>query len=165
MEKVLELNKILDEEIDFCEKFENLLSQKKEILVHSKVDKLKDFDEKIYDAQKRLQELNLSRINISKEFGDGNVNLSDIIKTIDDKKLANELETKRKKIQVFAQKIAIMNKVINSLIEHSLKMIDGSILAIASAIKTSQTKGDYYNKLGVKEEQHLRTLSAIIEDA
>ena len=48
MEKVLELNNILDEEIQFCEKFEELLLQKKELLIHSKATALKDFDERIY---------------------------------------------------------------------------------------------------------------------
>ena len=57
MEKVLELNNILDEEIQFCEKFEELLLQKKELLIHSKATALKDFDERIYEAQAKLQQI------------------------------------------------------------------------------------------------------------
>ena len=165
MDKIIELNRILDEEIQFCEKFESLLLQKKELLIHAKAKQLKEFDDKIYEAQKRLQELNENRINITKQFGNAKMNLSDIINELSDKNAAKELETKRKKIQIFAQKISIINKVINSLIEHSLKMIDGSIFAIANAMSQSQSKGDYYNGHGEKQQQQGVTLSAIIEEA
>lgn len=165
MKKVLELNNILDEEIKFCEKFEELLLQKKELLIHSKATSLKNFDEKIYEAQKKLQEITENRRSITKSFGNENLKLSEIINSIQDKNLANELDSKRKKIQISAQKITLINKVINSLIEHSLKVIDGSILAIANAIAATQTKGDYYNSYGTKEQQEGMTISAIIEDA
>ena len=48
MDKVLELNKILDDEIQFCEGFEKLLVAKKELLVHSKATELKEYDEKSF---------------------------------------------------------------------------------------------------------------------
>jgi len=165
MEKVLELNQILDKEIEFCENFESLLLQKKELLIHSKANELKAFDNRIYDAQKQLKEINDTRINISKKFGNGDMKLSEIIKNIEDKATARELELKRKKIQAFAQNITVTNNVINSLIEHSLKLIDGSIYSIATAMASTQTKGDYYNKNGAKEQQNLSTISAIIEEA
>ena len=165
MEKVVELNNILDEEIKFCEKFEELLLHKKELLIHSKATALKEFDEKIYDAQKKLQQISENKLNITKKFGNEKMKLSEIIKTIENKNIAQELELKRKKIQISAQKITLLNKIINSLIEHSLKMIDGSILAIANAIAATQTKGDYYNGYGTKERQAGMTISAIIEDA
>lgn len=165
MEKVLELNQILDKEIEFCENFESLLLQKKELLVHSKANELKAFDDRIYDAQKELMAINDTRINVSKKFGNGDMKLSEIIKNIEDKTTARELEIKRKKIQAFAHNITVTNNVINSLIEHSLKLIDGSIYSIANAMASVQTKGDYYNKNGTKERQNLSTISAIIEDA
>lgn len=165
MEKVIELNNILDEEINFCEKFEELLLHKKELLIHSRATSLKEFDEKIYEAQKRLQQISENRLNITKKFGNENMKLSEIINSLEDKKIAQELEVKRKKIQISAQKITLINKIINSLIEHSLKMIDGSILAIANAISATQTKGDYYNGYGIKERQEGMTISAIVEDA
>ena len=165
MEKILELNKILDEEIKFCEDFEELLLQKKELVMHSKVLQLKAFDEKIYAAQKRLEQISQNRSLITQKFGDENAKLSEIIKSIPNKVEANKLEEKRKKIQVSTQKITLINKIINSLIEHSLKIIDGSIFSIAAAIEKSQTKGDYYNNLGTKQKQETMTLSAIIEDA
>ena len=87
------------------------------------------------------------------------------LRCLEDKTAARELEIKRKKIQISAQKISLINKVINSLIEHSLKVIDGSILAIANAIAATQTKGDYYNGYGIKERQEGMTISAIVEDA
>lgn len=165
MEKVLELNNILDEEIQFCEKFEELLLQKKELLIHSKATALKDFDERIYEAQAKLQQITQNRLNVTKKFGNEQMKLSEIIGSLEDKTAARELEIKRKKIQISAQKISLINKVINSLIEHSLKVIDGSILAIANAIAATQTKGDYYNGYGIKERQEGMTISAIVEDA
>jgi len=165
MDKVLELNKILDEEIEFCEQFEDLLQQKKTVLIHSQASRLKDFDEKIYNAHKKLQELNQKRIKLTQKFGGEKVKLSDIIGSIENQAEAKKLEEKRKKLQVFAQKISIINKVINSLIEHSLKMIDGSITTIAQAMAKSQTKGDYYDKHGVTAKQHENICSAIIEEA
>jgi len=165
MDKVIELNQILDEEIAFCESFENLLLQKKDSLIHSKINQLKEFDNQIYNAQKRLQEISDNRIAISQKFGNGNLKLSEIIKNIDDNNMAKELETKRLKIEYFAQKITIVNKVVNSLINHSLQMIDGSIDAIANAMASVQTKGDYYNRNGIKEHQKLATIGAIIKDA
>ncbi len=165
MDKILELNKVLDEEIKFCEKFEELLLQKKELLIHSKANKLREFDDRIYEAQKKLRELNENRIKITQKFGNERTKLSDIIKELEDQNTAKELDIKRKKIQIFAQKITIINKVINALIEHSLKMIDGSILSIANAMAQAQSKDDYYNIHGEKHRHEGSTLSAIIEDA
>jgi len=165
MDKILELNQILDEEIEFCEKFENLLLQKKDSLIHSKITQLREFDNQIYNAQQRLQEISDNKTAVFQKFGNGNLKLSDIIKHIDDTHIAKELETKRVKIQYFAQKITMVNKVVNSLIDHSLKMIDGSIDAIANAMAAAQTKGDYYNKNGLKENQELATLGAIVKEA
>ena len=165
MDKLIELNEALDKELEFCENFENLLLQKKELLIHSKASKLKEFDDKIIDAQTQLKILNDNRIRISKQFGENNPSLSEIIKNLNDKAVAIELEQKRKKLQIFSQKIGIINKIVNTLIEHSLKLIDGNIEAIAKAMASKQTKGDYYNDQGMKSEQHLAPLSAIIEDA
>ncbi|MCQ2958348.1 MAG: flagellar protein FlgN [Candidatus Gastranaerophilales bacterium] len=165
MDKVLELNKVLDEEIEFCENFENLLLQKKELLIHSQASKLKEFDEKIYAAQKQLKELNDNRIKISEKFGNNTPSLSEIISNLNDRAAAIELEQKRKKLQIWGQKINIINKVVNALIEHSLKLIDGNIWSIAKAIEATQTKGDYYNKQGSKAQQQLPTMSAIVEEA
>jgi len=165
MDKVIELNRALDKELEFCEDFENLLLQKKELLIHSKASKLKEFDDKIIVAQAQLKTLNENRIRIVKQFGNNNPSLSVIIKNLNDKAMAIELEKKRNKLQIFAQKIGIINKIVNTLIEHSLKLIDGNIGAIAQAMALKQTKGDYYNDQGVKADQHLAPLSAIVEDA
>ncbi len=165
MDRILELNNVLDEEIKFCEKFEELLLAKKDVLIHSKPMMLKEFDDKIYEAQKKLAQLTESRRNITQKFGNENTKLSDIIKQISNPTEAKQLEEKRKKIQLFAEKIQITNKVINSLIEHSLKLIDGSIFTIAKAIAKTQNKGDYYNLYGKKEKQEVATISAIIEEA
>lgn len=165
MNKVLELNNILEEEIKFCEKFEELLLQKKDMVIHTKVSRLKEFDDQIYEAQKKLETLAQNRKSITAKFGNENLKLSDIIKNIEDKVSAQTLEEKRQKIQYSIKKITLLNKVINSLIEHSLKMIDGSISAIANAMAQSQSKGDYYNGYGEKQKQQGATLSAIIEDA
>ena len=165
MDKVLELNQILDTEIEFCEKYENLLTQKRDLLVHSKALELRACDEQIYAAQKELSQINTKRIDVSKEFGNGDLKLSDIIKNLEDKVQARELEIKRKKIEEFARKISTINDVVNSLLEHSMKLIDGTITSLASAIAATQTKGDYYNKDGTTEHQNLSTISAIIEEA
>ena len=165
MDKLVELNEALDKELEFCENFENLLLQKKELLIHSKASELKEFDDKILNAQTQLKILNDNRIRISKQFGENNSSLSEIIKNLNDKAVAIELEQKRKKLQIFSQKISIVNKIVNTLIEHSLKLIDGNIEAIAKAMASKQTKGDYYNEQGVKSEQQLAPLSAIVEDA
>ena len=165
MDKVLELNQILNEEIKFCEGFEQLLVDKKEVLIHSKAMQLKDYDEKIYQAHDKLNELKAARIEIIKKFGKEHSTLTELITTIQDKAMARELELKRQKLQNFVIKITAINKIINSLIEHSLKMIEGNIGAIAKATKDSQTKNDYYNNMGNKQQQEIHTLSAIIREA
>ena len=165
MDKVLELNNILDEEIKFCTKFEDLLVQKKDVVIHTKAARLKEFDEQIYAAHKKLETLAQNRKNIAAKFGNENLKLSEIIKNIQDEQTAKTLENKRKQLQNSITKITLLNKVINSLIEHSLKMIDGSIATIANAMAKTQTKGDYYNGYGEKQKQEIHTLSAIIEDA
>ena len=165
MDKVLELNSILDEEIKFCANFEELLVQKKEMVIHTQASRLKEFDEQIYAAHKKLESLTQNRKNITSKFGNKNLKLSEIISNINDKQAAQKLEAKRKHLENSIKRITLLNKVINSLIEHSLKMIDGSIATIANAMAKSQTKGDYYNGYGEKQKQEIHTLSAIIEDA
>ena len=134
-------------------------------MVHSKATELKEYDEKICKAQEKLQELTKIRQTVTSKFGDKHKTLSELISNIEDKAQRRELELKRETIRGFVYKITIINKVINSLIEHSLKMIDGSIGAIAKATVATQTKGDYYNQTGQKQQQEIQTLSAIIREA
>ena len=54
MDKLIELNEALDKELEFCENFENLLLQKKELLIHSKAEKLKEFDKKVAEYNNYL---------------------------------------------------------------------------------------------------------------
>ena len=164
MQKEENLSLILDEELKFCSEFENILTCKKEALIHRQIDKLEKFDEKIAEFQNRLKNITQQREEINKMFGDKNQTLENIINSIENKSTAEKLREKQKKLQIAAKKIDLINQVTASLIEYSLKVLDGSVMAIAKALNPSSANNDCYNIHG-KTNNETMLNSIIIEDA
>ena len=71
---------------------------------------------------------------------------------------------KQKKLQIAAKKIDLINQVTASLIEYSLKVLDGSVMVIAKALNPTNTNNDCYDIHG-KTNNSTRLNSVIIEDA
>lgn len=164
MQKEENLSLILDEELKFCSEFENILNCKKEALIHRQIDKLEQFDEKISEFQNKLKDITKQREEINKMFGDKNQTLENIINNIENKSTAEKLREKQKKLQIAAKKIDLINQVTASLIEYSLKVLDGSVMAIAKALNPKTTNNDCYDIHG-KTNSETRLNSIIVEDA
>ncbi|MDD3593138.1 MAG: flagellar export chaperone FlgN [Candidatus Gastranaerophilales bacterium] len=164
MKKVIELNQIIDNEIQICKEFDEILEAKKEAIMKSKVTELAQFDAKIVEYHKKLKEISVTRKLVNKKFGNENLYLSQIISLIEDKSEATKIKEKRNVIRNITQKIELNNKIINSLIDHSLKIIDGSILAIAMALSNGDLQSKVYGQKGEKIQNN-DIKSSIVEEA
>jgi hypothetical protein len=164
MQILLELEKLIDIEIQTFDGIEKKLLEKKETIIKGHADRLKTVDLQLLEYHKKLEQIVVHKKLINKEFGDENKTLSEIIKGIQDKNIAQRFENKKTIINTKTKKIQRLNEVIQELIQHALKLIEGSVLVIAEAFNPEGRIN--YDSQGRKQSgsSPMKT-SSIIEEA
>src|ERR1035437_2818471 len=131
---IKEFEKVLDKEINVYLKIEKCVLEKKQSLVVGDLKKLKviDFELNKYSAlAKKLEE---ERNKVTSSFDKNNLTLKEIIEKIEEKEKRDRLTTLREKLKKIVNSVKSHNDINVKLIEHALKMLELSVLAIAKAL-------------------------------
>jgi len=164
MQILVELEKLIDIEIQTFDGIEKKLLEKKETIIKGQADRLKTVDLQLIEYHKKLEQIVIHKKLINKEFGDENKTLSEIIKDIQDKNIAKRFENKKTIINAKTKKIQSLNEIIQELIQHALKLIEGSVLVIAEAFNPEGRIN--YDSQGRKQSgSSPMKISSIIEEA
>lgn len=158
MVNLLELENFINKEIESYSELEYYLVQKKNALINSDLEQLKNIDTSIretFDKIKRLAEQRLVLTGDKKIYDF----LFDLKNDINKKRIlskSNKLKNKAKSIK----KLDFIN---TELLKHSMKMVEGTVDVIVSAFKPQVSS---YNNLGRKNDvKSSISLSSIVEDA
>lgn len=152
---ILELEKILNQEIETYSKLEECINGKKESLIKGDIEKLGAVDvelEKYNIVVKKLEEKR-------KQIYPDNLTLREIIERIENREQASKISFLREKIKTSVINIQKQNTINNELLKHSLKIVENSINFIANALIP---EGSAYNQKGAsKTRKSLSGLSSV----
>lgn len=165
MELLLELEKNLDNQIQTVEKLEEKLAEKKTIIIKGDAKSLKNIDEQILSYSSDLAQLLEYRKHINKKLGDENKSLSDIIKEIEDKCIAQRLENKRRILTDKIKKINKLNIIGQELIKHAMNLIQGTVSIIAKALNPQTGKGAYDRRGQKSGKDLIPAISSMVREA
>lgn len=153
--EILELERILNQEIEAYSKLEEYISGKKNYLINNDMEKIKVVDTELQKYNCIVEKLEEKRKQISPD----NSTLKQIIERIENKEQANKISTLRDKIKNLSSNIQKQNIINMELLKHSLKIIENSIVVIANALVP---EGSAYNQKGaIKTEKRLFDLSSV----
>ena len=166
MNRFIELENQIDKEINAYLELNGYLDEKKQFLIKSDIKNLEIIDLKILELNKKLQEIFEERISVNKEFGDEKIILKQIIANVKDYNLHERLQSKYLKIKEIAKEIKRKNEINQILINHSLKIIEGTVKTIADTLNPIQVIENEYTKQGkLKVKQMQNVKSAIVKEA
>lgn len=162
---IIELEKVLSEEIETYTNLEKIIIAKKESLVKGDMEKLKNIDCEIEKFVSITQELDNKRISVSSKFSDENLTLEEIIEIIEkeDQKEAQQIANLRKQLKFKAENVQRQNKINAQLIENALKLIEFSINSIIKAVTPEAVS---YNNMGKFKNNNRNkiSVSSVIHD-
>jgi len=157
--EILELEKILNQEIEAYSKLEEYISGKKQHLINGDMEKIIAVDVKLEKYNQVVEKLEEKR----KQIYPDNSTLKEIIERIENKEQANRISKLRDKIKNLLSGIQKQNIINIELLKHSLKIIENSIVVIAN---TLVPEGSAYNQNGaIKTKKRLSNLSSIEHEA
>jgi len=153
--EIIELEKILNQEIEAYSKLEEYIIGKKQHLIKGDMEKIIVVDKELEKYNQVVEKLEEKR----KQIYPDNSTLKDIIERIENKEQANKISKLRDKIKNLLSNIQKQNIINIELLKHSLKIIENSIVLIAN---TLVPEGCAYNKKGaIKTEKRLSDLSSV----
>ncbi len=156
---ILELEKILNNEIEAYSKLEEYISEKRSYLVTGDIEKITAVDSELEKYNNVVEKLEEKRKQIYPE----NFTLKEIIKRIENKEHSNKISTLRDRIKDLLFNINRQNSMNQELLKYSLKIVENSIAVIANAIVP---EGSAYNRQGAtKIEKRLYDLSSVEHEA
>lgn len=157
--EIIELEKILNQEINAYSKLEGYIQEKKETIVNGDIKRLKNIDYEIEKFNSIICNLEKDRQKATAIFGHENLSINDIIEQIEDNEQIEKLSGLKFKLKKIIENIQRQNKIINSLIEHSLKLIEYSVNAIVNVISPEIA---FYNNNGkVKKSSNRMEISSV----
>ena len=152
---ILELEKILNQEIEAYSKLEEYISGKKQHLINNDMEKIIVVDAELEKYNYIVEKLEEKR----KQLYPDNSTLKEIIEKIENKDQAKKLFNLRNKMKSILSNIQKQNTINIELLKHSLKIVENSIVVIANALVP---EGSAYNKKGAtKAEKRLFDLSSV----
>jgi len=159
MEKdILELEKILEQEIEACENLEKQLTDKKESLIKGDIDAMLRADTELEKYNSAIEKLEEERKKLYPEHSA----LSDIIENIEDKNSADNLSGMREKFLSKLETVRHKNNLNEELIRHSLKIVDSSINSIINMFVPENSS---YNHKGLFEGESTQAISSVVHEA
>jgi len=157
--EILELEKLLNEEIEAYSKLEEYITDKKNCLISGDMTKVQSIDSELQKYNCAIEKLKEKRSEIYPE----NLTLKQIIDRIENKEHANKILSLRLKIKGIVTNIQKQNTISTELIKHSLKVIENSIISIANVLVP---EGSAYNKNGTAQKRdNIPHLSSIEHEA
>jgi len=142
---ILELEKILEQEINACSQLEKYISEKKDFLIKGDIENLIKTDIELEKYNSAVKKLDEKRIELNMD--------------------ENPLEIKNLKQQLKEKLVNIekQNNINDELIKHALKIIESSVLSITKVLVPESTS--YNNRGEIIKEENTPTISSIIHEA
>lgn len=161
--EVKELEKILNQEIEAYSRLERYIIDKKESLVSGDIDKLRNIDCEIEKIASETEILEKQRTQVTRKFGNENLTLKEIIEKIEQEDKTEKISGLRQKLKNIGGNIARQNKINAQLIEHSLRIIEYSVISIANILMPEASS---YNNFGkIKGSNNKPGVSSVIHEA
>lgn len=158
----IDLENLLKSELDVCLKLEESVLEKKKHLIHSDIEAMRLVDVEIERLSILLNNFEAKKTEMLKDFNKGkDFNL--FLNSLTDKNSANNVSSLRDRIKISAINIQKQNKINAQLIEHALKLVEGSLMIITNAFMPETSS---YNNLGKKQKfQSKNSVSSIVKEA
>lgn len=159
---ILELENILNQEIDVFSELEKYTIEKKQHLINSDIENLRSVDIEIEKLSVTISDLELKKSQLLSKTGKLQ-DLTGAIEELVDKEKASTLTILKNKIKDLVLNIYKQNNINAQLIEHSLKLIEQTVLIITNTLMPETSA---YNSSGkVKKNQTKTGVSSIIQEA
>ncbi len=161
---ILDYNKIVDEEIFAYEALKDLYVEKEEVLIKGKREDLFNIDTKILNQAKQIQEIEVRRAVITKALGNEKITLTNIIEKLktENSELAENFAIQRQKLQDLTKDLKKLQEKHQSLVEHSLKIVEKTIDIIYSV---AAPQSEQYDKSGNNTKiNENNVISSVIEE-
>ncbi len=163
-EQIQKLENIVDKEIDGYKNIEKLYADKKEMLIHGKVNDLFNIDAKITDTYKNINDCSEARKQMARNMEVQGFSLTDIINKIktQDAEAAKKFEEKKEEVNVLAQNIFKLEKVNLELLKHGIHVTGKTMEIILKSVKPVTEE---YNQKGKNITKNQLEMSSIVEEA
>ena len=160
----IELEKYIDEEISGYETMEKLYTDKREILIHGKSDKLLNVDALILNTLKSVNNTVTKRVGVLSKLNIKKPNMSEIIKFLrqNEPSAVERFEEKKKQINELSKKISKLEKLNLELTKHGINMTNKTLEAILKSVSISTNE---YDKRGKNIAGENLEMSSIVEEA
>lgn len=156
---ILELEKILEQEINACSKLEQYITDKRDFLVKGDMQGIITADMEMEKYNAAIEKLEEKR----KQIYPDNFTLSEIIERVEEKNKAAHITSLKDKLNELLGSIQKKNKINAELIKHSLKIIENSINSISSVLIPESVSYNYKGK--VARDENSQVISSIIHEA
>jgi seryl-tRNA synthetase len=159
---LLELEEMLNKEIEAYSRLEKYITDKKECLIKGDIEKLINIDYEIEKFNHETEKIKNERERIRALFGQENLSLKDIVEKIEENDKTSKISSLRKKLKNIAENIYRKSSINAQLIEHSLRIIEQSVISIANALIPEASA---YNNLGkANGSQNKTSISSITHE-
>ncbi len=159
MEKdILELEKILEQEIDACSKLEQYITDKKDFLIKGDIKEIMNVDLKLEKYNSAVEKLEEKR----QQLYPNKTSLNEIIDSIKEKNKAQNIKNLKNKLNDMLVNTQKQNNINAELIKYSLKIVESSISSIVSVLVPENSS--YNSKGKVIKEETGETISSIIRE-
>lgn len=157
--EILELEKILEQEIEACSKLEQYITDKKDYLVKGDIEGVMKVDRELERYNSAIERLEQKRLQL---YPNKNT-LSEIIEKIEEKNKARHIGNLRDKLNELLTNTQKQNNINAELIKHSLTIIESSISSIVNVLVPESS---YYNSRGkVIKDENAGTISSVVHEA
>lgn len=161
--EIKELEAVLNQEIEAYSKLEQYILDKKDSLIKGDIDKLKNIDFELEKYSNVVEKLELKRSEINSKTGNENLTLKEIINRIESEEQSQKLSNMRSKLKNLVSNIQKQNRINALLIDHSLKLVEHTVVSIANVLIPESSA---YNNMGkIKSNTNKEGVSSIIEEA
>lgn len=160
-DRVTELEKILNSELEVFSKLESFLVDKKTYLIKGDIEKIKQIDTEIEKQGFEIKKTGNKRNEVISGISGNKTSLMEIIKKVEDKNQASRLLILKEKLNKAAENIEKQNNINDQLIKHSLNLIDRTVNLITNVLSPPTSA---YNHSGKIKNNH-SGISSIIQDA
>ena len=159
MEKdILELEKILEQEINACSKLEQYITDKKDFLVKGDIEGIMNVDLKLEKYNSAVEKLEEKR----QQLYPAKTSLNEIIDSIKEKNKTYRLKNMKNKLNNMLVNAQKQNNINSELIKYSLKIVESSISSIVNVLVPESSS--YNSKGKIMKEETGETISSIIHE-
>jgi len=159
---VLEIETVLNQEFNIISDLEKHMRDKKIFLIKNDIEGLRNVDIEIERLSTLITDLETKKSELLNKT-DKKQSLSDYLNEINDKNKAKEIFLLKEKIKNKALDVQKQNNINAQLIQHSLKLVEQTVMIITNALMPESSA---YNSMGkVKKNKTQAGMSSIIQEA